>query len=166
MARTAIAKKDVHEDMTGVTINFTDGTPLTVNLSDLPDEMLTHLALHGLSQKLGDSYSGEQDVAAARALATAVFDRLKEGNWKAVREGGGGGRISDLAQALANVTGQSLEDCVTKLADMEKDQKAGLRKHAKIKAELAKIAAERAQAAADKAASGESDDSVLEAFAS
>ena len=164
MARTAIAKKDVHEDMSGVTINFADGTPLTVLLADLPDEMVGHLALHGLSQKLGDSYSGEQDIASARALASAVADCLKEGNWKAVREGGGGGRISDLAQALANVTGQSLEDCVTKLADMEKDQKSGLRKHAKIKAELAKIAAERAEAAAKKAEEGESDDSILENF--
>ena len=164
MARAQIAKKEVHEDMSGVTIAFADGKPLTVNLADLPDEMVGHLALHGLSQKLGDSYSGEQDIASARALAAAVAERLREGNWKAVREGGGGGRISDLAQALSNVTGQPLEECVTKLADMEKDQKSGLRKHPKIKAELAKIAAERAATAAAKAEDAPVDDSILDNF--
>jgi len=164
MARTQIAKKETLEDMSGVNINFNDGESVQARLADFSDDIVVHLALHGLSQKLGDSYSGEQDITSARALASAVLDRLKEGNWKAVREGGGGGRISDLAQALSAVTGQPLEECVAKISEMEKDQKNGLRKHPKVKAELAKIAAERAEAAAAKAADTEADDSVLENF--
>lgn len=150
MARASIAKKVTAEDLSGVTIKFEDGQDLVANLADLPEDMLTHLALHGLSQKLGDSYSGEQDISTARALASNVLERLKEGNWAAVREGGGG-KISDLAHALSAVTGQPIEACTEKLAGMEKADKSGLRKHPKIKAELARIAAERAAEAEKKA---------------
>lgn len=160
MARTSIAKKEVHEDMSGVSINFEDGEKLTVNLKDLSDDIVVHLALHGLSQKLGDSYSGEQDIPAARKLAENVAKRLAEGNWKAVREGGGSARISDLAQALAQVTGQDLESCTEKLADMDKAQKQGIRKHPKIKKALAELALARAA----KAAEGEAEPIDLDAL--
>jgi hypothetical protein len=159
MARQQIAKKNIHEDSSGVTIDFSDGEALTVNLSELPEEMITHLALHGLSQKLGDSYSGESDITVARTKAAGVAERLNKGDWKAVREGGGS-KITDLAHALATVTGKTVEESVTVISNMEAADKKGLRNHPKIAAELAKITAARAQAKAEKAA--ESDDNEFD----
>lgn len=157
MAREKIAEKNVAEDMSGVTIAFTNGNKLTVNLADLQPEIVTHLALHGLSQKLGDSYSGEKDLEVALAKAQGVAQRLADGNWKAVREGGGS-RITDLAQALAAVTGREIGEAVALIENMDKGQKSDLRKHAQIKAKLAEIAAERAAKAAQAAEASEDAD--------
>lgn len=157
MSRNRIASKSVAEDMTGVTIEFVDGEALSVTLAGLSDEIITHLALHGLSQKLGDSYSGEQDAAVARAKASGVAERLVNGDWRSVREGGGGGRITDLAQALASALGKTIEEAVAVIGEMDKGQKSGLRKHPKIRAELAQIAAARAAAAAEAAGGEEFD---------
>jgi len=158
MARTKIADKSIADDLSGVSIGFVHGETLTVALDSLSEEIVRRLALHGLSQKLGDAYSGEDDPAAALACSKAVAERLAEGDWAKAREGGSGGRISDLSQALANVTGQPVEVCLEKLADMDKDQKSGLRKHPKIAAELARIAAERAAKKAEDAVGSEGPD--------
>lgn len=152
MARNSIAKKTVAEDLTGVSIEFTNGEVIGVTLDALSPEIVRNLALHGLSQKLGDSYSGESDVAVAKTKAEAVAQRLAEGNWKAVREAGSGGRITDLAQALAQVTGKTVEEAVAAIEAMDKAQKSGLRKHPRIKAATAAIAAARAAKAAEDAA--------------
>lgn len=151
MPKATIAKKVIHEDLSGVTIEFTDGSTLTTRLDELSPEIVTQLALHGLTQKKGDSYAGEQDVTVARGKAQAVKDRLVAGDWKAVREGGGGGRISDLAQALAEITGRTVEEAVTIIEGMEKADKAGLRKHPKVKVKLRQLELARAEAAAEKA---------------
>jgi len=162
MAKTKIADKAIAEDLSGVTLSFSDEQNMTVNLSDLPPEIVTHLALHGLSQKLGDAYSGEKDVAVARGKAEAVAKRLVNGDWKAVREGGGG-RITDLAHALATVTGRTIEEAVGVIEGMTKEAKKDLRNHAQIKAELARITAERAAEAAERAkADAESGPSVAD----
>jgi hypothetical protein len=147
MPRTSIATKTVLEDMTGVTIGFKEGEPLTVLLKELGKDIVKHLALHGLSQKLGDSYSGEKDIKVARTKAQNVAERLLAGDWRAVREGGGGGRITDLAQALARITGQEIEAATKVIENMDKDGKSELRAHPQIKVAMAEIAAERAKAA-------------------
>lgn len=134
-----------------VRVAFTDGEVLEVSLGQLPEDIVKHLALHGLSQKLGDSYAGEKDVEVAKAKAKKVAERLQAGEWKAVREGSGGGRITDLAQALARVTGKELAECVSVITDMDKEQKKALRQHPQIKVALAEIAAEKAKAKAAEA---------------
>lgn len=134
-----------------VRVAFTDGEVLEVSLDQLPEDIVRHLALHGLSQKLGDSYAGEKDVEVAKAKAKKVAERLQAGEWKAVREGSGGGRITDLAQALARVTGKELAECVSVITDMDKEQKKALRQHPQIQVALKEIAAERAKAKAAEA---------------
>ena len=150
--RNRIADKVIAEDLSGVTIKFLEGESVTLLLEDIPEETIKRLALHGASQKLGDSYSGEDDIEVARARALGVANRLKQGDWKAVREGSGGSRISDLARALAAITGNTVEQSVAVIEDMDKAKRAGLRRHPKIAAELARMAAERAQEKANKAA--------------
>jgi hypothetical protein len=136
--------------MSGVTLGFKEGQPLTVELKELGKDIIKHLALHGLSQKLGDSYSGETDIKVARTKAEGVAKRLRDGDWRAVREGGGGGRITDLAQALARVAGQEVEAATKVIENMDKDEKSELRAHHQIKVAMAEIAAERAKAALAK----------------
>ena len=148
--KVKLAKKTVAEDLSGVSIEFGDGKELTANLADFSDDIVIQLALHGLSQKMGDSYSGEKDVTVARTKAEGVVDRLKAGDWKAVRESSGGGRITDLAQALAQVTGRSVEDATRVVAEMSKEDKSSLRKNAQIKVALQQIALKRAEEAAKK----------------
>lgn len=159
MARANIATKDIVAD--SVTFTFSDGKQLVCMLPKLSPEIQTRLALHGIVGKVGDSYAGEKNVQAARALASSVWARLSEGDWTRASTGGGG-RISDLAQALSRVTGQPLDACVEKLAEMEKSDKTGLRKHVKIASALADITAERAAERAAVADTG--DDSALPTF--
>lgn len=144
MAREKIASKNIPEDLSGVGITFTNEEVVTVRLDELSPEIVVQLALHGLSQKLGDSYSGEKDLVVAKGKVEAVAKRLREGDWKAVREGSGGGRITDLAKALAVITGRELAEAVEVIEGMGKEEKKALRAHAQIKAELARITAERA----------------------
>ena len=143
----SVATKKTLDADNGVLFSFTDGVDLTLEFASLSPEIIHQLALHGAKQKIGDSYSGEKDPAAARALATKTVERLQKGEWTTAREGGG--RISDIAEALSRVTGVPIAECVAKLADMDADAKRDLRKHAKVKLALASIALERAQAAAD-----------------
>lgn len=149
-----IAKKETTD--TGVVVHFTDGEEVRVELDDLPAEIVHNLAKHGLAQKLGDSYAGEKELEVAKAKAKKVAERLVAGEWKAVREASGGGRITDLATALARVTGKDLAECVEVITGMDKEQKKALRGHPQVKLALKELAAERAREKA--AAAGEAPD--------
>jgi hypothetical protein len=153
--RKKVASKEVTES--GVEITFSNEETLSVGLSDLSEEIVKQLALHGLSQKLGDSYAGSKgDAGEAVKMARAVADRLKSGEWTAKRESSGGtGRVTDLARALAEVAGKEIVEAVAVLDGMEKGEKLALRKHARIAAVLARMAMEKAQAAADAAEGSE-----------
>ena len=150
MTKAKVATKSVLPEDAGVAFDFADGQRLELPFSVLSTEIIAKLAIHGAKQKVGDSYSGESDPAAARALATKVVEQLQKGEWGATREGGGG-RISDIAQALARITGQAVEACVAKLAEMDTKAKKDLRAHPKVKTALAQIALEKAEAQAAKA---------------
>lgn len=145
-----IAKKTVAD--TFVSFAFANGHVLTCDVDDLNDDITARLALHGMSQKIGDSYASSESVDAAIAAATEVWENLKKGIW-ATRATGG-----KLAAALSRATGKPIEDCIGKLATMDDKAKAGLRKHPDIKRALAEIeleAAEKAAKAATDADTGE-----------
>ncbi|MHC4620530.1 MAG: hypothetical protein ACYTEQ_22510 [Planctomycetota bacterium] len=152
MARNNVAKKVVSEDRSKVSFEFTHGEALACSLADLPEEIRDELVIHGVKQKVGDSYCSVTDPAEAMVHAAKVWERLIAGDWKVAREGGGGQRITDLVKALSNVTGKELEECIDVVDGLEKAQKSALRKHAQIAAELAKISAERAAEKAEAAA--------------
>lgn len=148
----------------GVTFTAGDKTIVALALSDLSADMVTRLAVHGLAQKIGDSYAGageEKDpLAAAEAWIAETVAQLKAGEWR-VSAVGGGPRASLLAKALARATGQSLEDSVAVidlLPDEDKTQEDGtvqpgkktLRKS--LKPIMDQISAEEAAARAAKSA--------------
>lgn len=148
---TAKAKKTVREDLSGVDFEFAHGTVVAVNLEDFSEQTIANLVCHGLSQKLGDSYSGAESSEQAQTFLEKVLERLKAGEWTAAREGGGGRGVSQLVEALHRATGQPVEACNDLVQSMDDDQKKGLKEHSDIKAALAEIRAEKAAEAAAKA---------------
>lgn len=73
-------KKSVSVENESVTFGF-EGNNMEFRLDQLPGEMITRLALHGLSQKLGDSYADSTKVTDPEKAATDVWNNLKDGNW-------------------------------------------------------------------------------------
>ena len=153
------ATKTIDGDV--ITIRFEETQEeLQVNINDIPADIISRLAMHGLSQKLGDSYAGAE-VAESCARATGVASDLKEGNWS-VRVASGSPRTTQLAEALAAATGKTLEEAAAKLETLEDESKKGLRAHPQIKVELANIKARKAQEAAAKAQENAGDAPALE----
>ena len=144
---------------TGIEIAFESGETLAVNLEELNPEIVTKLAIHGLSQKVGDSYAGAE-LSEAHELAAGVVERLVAGDWQAARASGGGTpRTSILVEALSAATGKELDQALEVIKGMSDDQKKELKKHPAIAKEFTRITAERAvaKAAAAEKALAESD---------
>ncbi len=149
-----MAKKSTDVENKTVTFNFGDGIESVVfDLTDMTDEMLIQLALHGASQKIGDSYASakaqtdgtEIDPAEwSRGQAAGVVAQLLASDWT-VRVAGTSA-VTDLAQALSEAVGCSIEDAVARLGDADADDKKALRKHPDVAAVLARIKSERATA--------------------
>jgi hypothetical protein len=136
----------------GVTFTFADkaATQMAFELSELSAAMITELAIHGLSQKVGDSYSGAETVSEGMELAKATWKNLLAGNFNARASGGG-----LLAEAVARIKGISIADAEAKLADATEEQIETLRKNSKVKDTITIIRGERAAA---KATTPDADD--------
>lgn len=144
--RVSIATKKVADDLSGASISFTNGDVVEAKLDELSPEIQTRLALHGLMQKLGDSYAGvKDDVAVAAARAKNVLQNLMAGDWTKAATGGGGG-VSDLVKALSEITGEAIELCVEIVDSLSKKDKAELRNQQQVAVILARYAQERAEA--------------------
>lgn len=140
----SICKKVVNGDV--VNFDFVDGETIACELHALPDDIITRLALHGLSQKVGDSYAGAESVGEARAMAQGVYDNLVAGTW-AVRASRGGKIIEAITRAL----GLSFDDALTKWNEKSDDEKKAIKNHPSIKVALAEIESERAAKLAEAA---------------
>ena len=137
------------KDWRVIRFSFGNGEVLDMTRSEL-EGVAPIAAAHGIAQKIGDSYAESKgDIDIAHALAVEMFRRLRDGTWNVVGEGGV--QVTMLAQALADVTGRELAECVEKVRHMSKEEKADLRKHKAIAAALRKLELERAQAKAAKA---------------
>ena len=94
--------------------------------------------MHGLSQKVGDSYASAESVTEAAESARAQWDGLLGGEW-ATRSGGG-----ILAEALSRATGKELAECVDAVRRLDDKQKRKLSGDARILTAIAEIRKERA----------------------
>lgn len=159
--RIKVAEKDYDEETGTFSITFADGAAAEVELDKLPSNIVRLLALHGLSQKLGDSYASVKgDVAAAKQKFEAVLTQLQAGEWKKAREAGeGGAKVTELAEAIAQFKNAPIEKANAVVAKATPDQIKAWKGNAKIKAIIAEIrarkAAERAAKAEAAAAQGE-----------
>ncbi len=149
--KVKVAEKDVNEETGTVSIAFTNGTSLSAALSELSEGIVQRLALHGLSQKLGDSYASVKgDVGAAVAKAQDVLDRLMAGEWAGAGSGGGM-QLGELSEAIARIKNVPLERATAAVAGAPKEKITAWRANAKIKQVIAEIRLEKAKARAEGA---------------
>lgn len=130
---------------TGVLFEFNDGSEIRASLSQLSDKMIDELAVHGLKQKIGDSYAGcKGDGRLAATLAKQVYDNLQNGIW-ATRVSNAGILLEALIRIFPDADAGEL---ASKLASASTEEKTAMRKNAQVKAMIKKIELERAEAAA------------------
>lgn len=127
------------------TVRFVLGNGVEVQacLDAYTPEIVERLAIHGLSQKVGDSASGfskDRDFHGAFGAMQGVEDNLRAGVW--VSKGGSG--TSDLVAVLADLQGASLEDAQAAVDRMTEDQLAAVRKHPAVRKGIADLQAARA----------------------
>lgn len=146
MAKQSIATTDVIQGT--LVITFANKEKLTIDPSQLSDAIREQLVLHGLTQKVRDSFAGAKgDVNYAQAQAEGVAEALMAGEWN--RRGGGafGGNL--LAEAVARIKGIEISEARERLADLTDDQRDALKKSPSVKRMILTIKADRANAAAD-----------------
>lgn len=164
MARKTIAKKEV--DLDARRVNFTFPTldpaqypPLVLELERCRD-VLPQMALHGGSQKVGDSYAGESDPIEAYNKAREMVDRLHNNDWAAVRAPGQPSTIITIL-AIARLRNKDPKDIQEIWDKLDDERKKAIRADDNVKAEVLKIKAERA---ALKAAEAPDQPAALSAF--
>ena len=143
----------------GIDFNFTNGTVVTVNPADFPENIQNQLMLYGIKQKLGDAYAGCQgDVEKAIESLNANVEKLLKGDWVAKRASGGGSRsvnqlVAALAQYAHEQSGKELDvDAAQEAYDnMSKEKRADIRKHPVIAGIIAKMKAAKLAEDAEKA---------------
>jgi hypothetical protein len=68
-----------------LTIGFSDETTAQFDLGLLSDDIKVKLAMHGLSQKLGDSAAGDETTQEAKESVQAVWNSILKGEWSTRR---------------------------------------------------------------------------------
>lgn len=112
-------------------IDFVNGKTLNIDIGPEKVELLLLAAAHGLSQKLGDSYSALKDpddmFTTAQNLATRLNEQGAEG-WRQARAAGAGDAgIGLLVKALMEVTSADEEAVRKYLEGLDATVKKALR---------------------------------------
>lgn len=140
--------------------SFANGDKLDVDPTKLNDGVRYCAMLHGLAQKIGDSYAGAKTPDEASEEASSLFERLEAGEWIAERESAGP-RISLILQAICKVkadTGTPFTDAeMAERAERLKTDKAYREGAMANKLVAAAYSAIQAQRAAERAAKAAAD---------
>lgn len=159
-----MTKKAISTEAKTVTFDFGDETTEVFDLSEVSEDIVVQLALHGASQKIGDSYAGAKAATEdsemdptdwSKSQVQGVIAQLLAGDWT-VRTPGGQ-TVTDLAKALSEAVGCPESEAIERLSGADADEKKALRVHPKIAAVLARIKSDRATAKA-AAAEAKADD--------
>lgn len=146
--RIKVADKDYDETTGTFSIVFSNGKSAEITLDSLPGNIQKMLALHGLSQKLGDSYASVKgNVEEAMQRFEAVVTQLQSGEWRKTRAEGnneGSGKVTELAAAIARFRDAPIEKANAVVAKASPEQKKAWQANAQIKAIIATIRAEKA----------------------
>ena len=151
-AKVKFLTKKVDEAGRKVKCVLGNGVCVELGLDELKPEIVERLALHGLSQKLGDSaanFSKEENFHGAFGAMQGTADNLLQGIWAAKGNGG----TSDLAQAIAELQDVEIEEAEAAIARMDEDTLKIFKTHPEIKLKIAEIQKARLAAQVDKAPS-------------
>ena len=155
--RVSVASKDVDTTKKAVTFVFTNGKSVVAALSAMKPDMVTRLALHGLSQKIGDSFAtvakdaveeGSDPVVLAFMAANAELTKLVNGDWK--ERSMGGIKYIDLIEPLLLVASKggkttTREKVMANLADKTGKELAAVRQSPKVIAAMNELAKGRTE---------------------
>lgn len=136
--------KDTEGNFTGVRFDFSNGTTKTVLLGHV-QALLHRFAVHGISQKLGDSYASEKDVADAILAFEDTHETLLKGEWSEGREGGFGGQ-SVLMKACMEHFAQTDIQVKAVLKQMTPKEKTQLRQADGVREIIQRLETEKAKA--------------------
>lgn len=166
MAKARIKRE---KDVEAGTVTFTEiesGKTVTADVKELfPDyanmsDVQRQTILHAINAKVGDS-AASPDTNAIDAMQS-TWDQVKGGTWNARGTGEGSARVTVLAEAVAALRDMPVEEVVSRLADMSKEQKDNLAKHGQVEAKMKEIKAKRAAEAAKKAKASAKDEAPLD----
>lgn len=118
-------------DVNHLVFKFVSGENVEVTLDEIGDNCRDALAWHGLSQKLGDSYSGSATKdASAHELFMGLLEQLQADMWSKTREGSKGPRISMVLEAVIRSflvsTGTEMTDAQKEAVSVQLKTKEGL----------------------------------------
>lgn len=85
--RRLIKSTSMEQLMVSIEVVGVESGPIEYNLTDVSDEIKDQLALHGLSQKLGDSAAGKEGADAESSIAE-TWSNLVEGKFRGERAAG------------------------------------------------------------------------------
>lgn len=162
MAKAKILSKDT-TDVEGQIVRFifVDETEQVLCLKDLDPKIFVNLAMHGASQKVGDSAAGagaqSDPVAYAKEQISAVLATLREGKWTTRTPGAAKSNL--VVEALAQIRGTDVETMRAFYNELTDDQKKGVRANKQVKSVVSEI-----RAARDKKAADDSDESLESIF--
>ena len=125
-----------------ITFVLGNGLKVEAGLEGLSPEIVEQLAMHGLSQKIGDAAAGfskARDFSGAFSAMQSVADNLVARVWASRGTGG----TSDLVAALCELQGLELEQVQEAVDKMTEEQLAEVSRHPAVKEAIARIKAER-----------------------
>lgn len=143
-AKVKFAKKEYDMDTGVLEIAFGNGESFEADSNTLSEEMRKNLMLHGLSQKLGDSYAGVKgNFVEALTNVKAVFEGLKNGDWSTAGDEARP-RLAELAEAIARIKSVPIEKATAAVEKATDEQRKAWRGNAEVKAAIAAARAEKA----------------------
>ena len=148
----------------GVRFNVSNGETVDVDVTTFPEDIQTKLAIHGLSQKLGDSYASASDkgmsIQDCVDGVNEIVRSMAAGNWSATGSSG----VSIMAEAIAVLLDKDIRQCADLIQGMTADERGAMSKRPDVKAEVARIKAARARAKLDTTPGGDDIDTLLDMF--
>lgn len=143
--------------VTGSGLKFVlgNGRALTFDPARCTQEIRGNAMTHGFNQKIRDAAAGfskDRDYGGAEEEMQAVIDALYAGQWK--RQGGGAGAgvvMADLAAAIAEMKGVSIERALGAVEKASEEQRKAWMKNAKVQQLMAEAKAKRLRAALPEA---------------
>ena len=150
--KVKFCNKEYDLDTGLVEFQFGNGKTLSCDSNKIPEETRKQLMLHGISQKVGDSFAGVKgNYAEGMQNAQDTIDQLYAGVWKAAREDDARPRLAELAEAIARIKQVPLEAATAAVEKGSDEQRKSWRSNAKVKAVIAQIRAEKAAKALEEA---------------
>lgn len=121
---------------------FADATKLPGYHESIVGTVLGQLAISRLHNKMMDSYADPTEVPDAEHEARTVYGELVKGVWS--QRGEGGPKYTDLARAVAELFGKTVDEAQSALDAQSKEQRKAISKDPAISAKVTEIQAKRA----------------------